>query len=112
MIEVNFQPVKPPEVLHVLHLTFTIEFVSPSVLDRKFAQCDTGLQSIHFAKGLSPALLADAAIHEALHAIHFAASMDDTLTEERIASQFAGPMVCLMRDNPQFFAWLNYLVNQ
>lgn len=104
-------PPLPPKSIRVLHLDFKLEFVELRTADaaKSFAWCDKPEQIISVTKSLSPKLMADCMIHELFHAMHFAVGCEETLSEEQICKQFAGPWVALIRDNPQLFVWLSYL---
>jgi len=110
----QFPALAPPVSVRVMHLVFDIKFVEKTLAinaAEMYGWCDASNLTIHLCQGLRPALLADTAIHELLHAIHFTAGMDDELDDETMAKQLSGPLVCVMRDNPEFFDWLRCLIN-
>lgn len=102
---------EPPKNIRVLHFEFRLEFVEQRIADaaEKYGWCDKQNQILTIATGQRPRLMADTVFHELFHAIHFAVGCEDSLTEEQICRQFSGPLVSVLRDNPQLFFWLNYL---
>lgn len=103
----------PPAIIRILHLEFELRFADESYFDaaNAYGFCDKRRQVITVCEKLRPALMADTTIHEILHGIHFAVGCEETMTEEQIAMQFAGPLCMVIRDNTQLFRWIQELLN-
>jgi hypothetical protein len=64
--------------------------------------------NIWIDRSLCPQQMADALLHEILHAIHnsLAFHCHKRPSDERIASQYAGALIEVMRDNPKLLRWI------
>lgn len=102
----------PPATIRVLHLDFELRFVDENIAMQAeaFGWCSKHEQIIFINRKLKPRLLADVAIHELLHAIHFAVGAEEEMVEEQVAQHFSGPLCCVIRDNPRFFDWVRWLL--
>lgn len=103
----------PPATIKILHLDFELRFADETFFDaaNAFGYCDKKRLIIMVCEKLRPALKADTTLHEIFHGIHFAVGCEETMTEEQIALQFAGPLCMVLRDNPKLFMWLRELLN-
>lgn len=103
----------PPATIRVLHLEFELRFVDENIAMQAdaYGWCSKNEQIIFINRKLKPRLLADVAIHEMFHALHFSIGAKEEMVEEEIAQQFSGPLCCVIRDNPQFFAWIQSLLS-
>lgn len=106
-------PPTPPTSVQVMHLNFEIKFCSGDTAEQAnaFGWCNKQIQTITIREGLRPRLLVDTLWHELTHACFFAAGIaEEGLVEEQICSQLVGPMLCIVKDNPELMAWTNYLL--
>jgi hypothetical protein len=53
-----------------------------------------------------PTMLLDTVIHEIMHAIYWAAGVEDEDKEERIVSAMSSAWMQIWRDNPALLAWV------
>lgn len=71
-----------------------------------FGKCDTNTAQIFVDFSLPPEKRANTAIHECLHAIWSEWALDDKDDEERIVRALANGLTQILRDNPDFAAFI------
>lgn len=101
-----------PDCLIVGHLIFKIQFGDPELMQE--AKAHGILDDVHLTITLNPRLdqrlLAETALHEALHSLYVAYSFgSEPLQEEELVSRLSGPLLQLRADNVGFFLWLDHL---
>lgn len=102
-----------PSQLFVGHLIFDMKFGDHTLLREAKALgiLDDVKLTITLDPKLPPRLMAETALHESLHAIYAAYSFGiDALEEEELVSRISGPLLKLQQDNPEFFAWIDWLM--
>lgn len=105
-------PISPPATIKMGHITWHLTFVPAAELPTEQAVygCTDCTRLIIFVQQALPKLLqVDVVIHECLHAIYFSYGIRKKLREEEACSVLSGPLVALMRDNPQLVAWTQSL---
>ena len=90
-----------PRRLKILNLTYTVRFVSSIEAS---GWCDFDQQEIVLAEGQSRQSLADTFLHEVLHAVGAAMSVDFE-TEEQVVLTFATGLTTFWQANPSALKW-------
>lgn len=101
-----------PQFLFVGHLIFAIKDGDPALMAEAKAHgiLDDVRLTITLNAELDSRLLAETALHEALHALYVAYSFgNEPLDEEELISRMSGPLLKLRQDNPKFFEWVDGL---
>jgi hypothetical protein len=82
----------------------------PVVKGESTGGCSSYLQRLYIDPGLTPVGMADALLHETLHAIYRITTLpgakDDDEEEERIVQALAVPLLQVIHDNPQLLEFL------
>lgn len=106
------QSPNPPGTIKIGHMNFALKFV-PAIempTEKAVYGCTDCARLTIFAQQDIPKLLqVDVVLHECLHAIYFAYGFSKKLKEERGCLVLTGPLVALMRDNPQLVQWIQSL---
>lgn len=101
----------PPETIKIGHMSFALKFVPAKEMPSEgaFGCCDKPRQTIFVQCDMPGDLTCDTVFHECFHAIFFAYGIPVKVKEERACLMLAGPLVALMRDNPQLVQWAQSL---
>lgn len=103
-----------PPKLFVGHLIFDMKFGDHTLMREAKALgiLDDVKLTITLDPTLKPRLMAETALHEALHAIYASYAFGaDALEEEELVSRISGPLLKLQQDNGVFFAWIDWLMD-
>lgn len=106
---VKIVPPNPPETIKTGHLTWKLSVVPATEMPTEkpgYGCTDCARLTIFMQQGMPKPLQVDVVIHECLHAIVFAYGFPKKLREERWCLMLAGPLIALMRDNPQLVRWI------
>lgn len=105
-------PPGPPETIETGHLIWKLSVVPATELPTEAAVygcTDCARLTIFMQQGMPKPLQVDVLLHECLHAIYFAYGIRKKIREEEACLVLAGPLVALMRDNPQLVQWAQSL---
>lgn len=102
----------PPETIKIGHMNFALRFVPATDMPTEkavYGCTDCSRLTIFVQQGIPKLLQVDVVLHECLHAIYFAYGIRKKIREEEACLVLAGPLVALMRDNPQLVQWIQSL---
>lgn len=102
----------PPATIKILHLTFDLVFVDPSISEQAqaFGWCDKVRQKIFIQSNLKPRSMVETILHEVYHSIFSACGIPTELTEEQACSMLSGPMLLVMLENKDLLLWIQSLL--
>jgi hypothetical protein len=91
---------------------FDFEIVTWTSLEsnaaRRYGECSTQEQKLRICREMSSCeKLVDTVLHEVLHAIFWAYSIEDGFNEEQTVTRISTAFLSLFRDNPELLLWVN-----
>lgn len=99
-----------PDSVRIGPYDFAIEMMSPLESASRgdlWGECSTSLMKISMSQEFpSAAKAVDTFLHECLHALFWAAGIEDADKEERIVGHLGTALTGLHRDNPWLTQWL------
>lgn len=102
-------PPGPPGTIKTGHLSWKLSVVPVTEMPTEkavYGCTDCARLTIFVQQALPKILQVDVLLHECLHAIYFAYGIRKKIREEEACLVLAGPLVALMRDNPQLVRWI------
>jgi hypothetical protein len=96
----------PFHSIKVLNVTWTLQEVPRRMCaDDSWGWIDPETETICYQQGAPAQRLREVILHEVIHAINGAMSLDGA-EDEQIASRMSVALMTVMRDNPEFRQWL------
>jgi len=96
-----------PAHLKVGPIRYKLAMRADMELDEKEGMLDEARQTLHISAGLGADIERETTLHEALHAALAQTAFRHNLeSEEELVSSLAPILLSLLRDNPDWVAWL------